>query len=323
MVAGGDHSLRPHPLQARALARLGEELAGGGRGVVVMPCGAGKTLLGRWFAEQVAARLVVVCVPTLALVGQTLLAYRCQPSWRHAAMVACSDPTSGRAVAPADLDLPEGARDAVVASTSTRRIREFLTGPAPGARLIVSTYHSAPRVAAALRAAGRAADVLVCDEAHRLTGRPRDEFRAVLDDGALPAHRRVFLTATAVEAAAWQADAGDEGEEATAPLSLDDEDTFGPPVYRAGFADAVAAGLLVDYDVEVLATRQGEGGGRQDAGGVEAVLAAAADGSARILTFHSRVGHAAGLARALDGTVLGDGRVVRGEHVESGHRAQR
>ena len=35
-------------------------------------------------------------------------------------------------------------------------------------------------------------------------------FRAVLDDAALPARRRVFLTATPVEAAAWEADVDEE-----------------------------------------------------------------------------------------------------------------
>lgn len=312
---------RPHVLQAGALARLGERLAVGGRGVVVMPCGSGKTLLGRWFAEQVAARLVVVCVPTLALVPQTLLAYRSQSSWPHTAMVVCSDPTSGRAVALADLELPDWVRAAVTASTSTRRIGEFLTGPTPGARLVISTYHSAPRVATALRATGRAADLLVCDEAHRLTGRPREEFRTVLDDGVLPADRRLFLTATAVEAAAWEADT--PADDTTAPLSLDDEHVFGPQLYRATFADAVAAGRLVDYDVHVLAVR-GDGGDEPERpGAAAAVLTAAADGACRILTFHSRVSHARDLAGLLDGHRLPDGRVVRAEHLEAGHRAGR
>jgi len=318
-----DGGPRPHVLQVRALARLGEDLADGGRGVVVMPCGAGKTLLGRWFAEQVAARLVVVCVPTLALVPQTLLAYRSQTSWPHAAMIVCSDPASGRAVGLADLELPDWARAAVTASTSTRRIGEFLTGPTPGARLIVSTYHSAPRVAAALRATGRTADLLVCDEAHRLTGQPRREFRAVLDDDALAARRRMFLTATPVEAAAWAADVDDE--DVTAPLSLDDEELFGPTIYRATFADAVAAGRLVDYDVEVLAVRPAAGDDPdRDAGApgaAHAVLSAVRDGATRVLTFHSRVRSARELAAHIDGHRLADGRTVRAEHLEARHGA--
>ncbi len=316
--------IQPHVLQRHALHGMHQILPSAGRGVVVMPCGSGKTLLGRWFAEQTAARLTVVFVPSLALVPQTVLAYREGAIWRHETLIVCSDPTSGRAVGVGDLDLPPWARTEVTASTSERVIRGFLTGAGP--RLIVSTYHSAPRVAAALSAAATTADLVVCDETHRLTGRPRAEFRAVLNDNALPARQRLFLTATPVEAAAWGADADVDG--VAAPLTLDDESLFGPTLYRAGFAEAVAAGLLVDYDVDVLAVpdeqpddRAGQPVG--DTAAIAAVLAAARDGATRILSFHSRIRHATGLVAALDGRVLPDGRVIRAEHVEAKHPAWR
>jgi superfamily II DNA or RNA helicase len=310
---------KPHALQRQALHRLHERLGKRGRGVVVMPCGSGKTLLGRWFAQQLGARLAVVFVPSLALVPQTLLAWRSDTSWHHQSMIVCSDPGSGRAVALDDLELPAWARASVTASTSERAIHAFLAGGGP-ARVIVSTYHSAPRVAAALQRAGVVADLIVCDEAHRLAGQPRREFRAVLDDDALPARRRVFLTATPVEAAAWTADA--DLDDVTAPLSLDDEALFGPTVYRATFADAVAAGRLVDYDVEVLAVRPGAG--PADApGAMHAVLAAIRDGGRRLLTFHSRVNHARELARHLDRLQLADGVRIQAEHLEARHGAHR
>lgn len=316
-------SPEPHLLQRHALHHLHDQLADRGRGVVVMPCGSGKTLLGRWFAEQLSARLTVVFVPTLALVPQTLMAYRADTLWRHRSMIVCSDQTSGRAVALDsfdDVDLPSWTRESVTASTSTRAIGEFLAGAGP-ARLIVSTYHSAPRVAVALKHAGVEADLVICDEAHRLTGRPRAEFRAVLDDTALPARRRVFLTATPVEAAAWGADV--DVDEVTAPLALDDEDLFGPTIYRATFADAIAAGRLVDYDVHVLAVRPRDtDDDRVAPAPVDAVATAIRDGSRRILTFHSRVSSARDLARHLDGQVVDDV-TIAAEHLESRHGAHR
>jgi len=312
--------IQPHQLQRHALHELHEHLADRGRGVVVMPCGSGKTLLGRWFAEQLAARLTVVFVPSLALVPQTLMAYRSDVSWQHQSMIVCSDQTSGRAVAVDDLDLPDWARESVIASTSVATIAKFvmLRGQP---RVIVSTYHSAPRVAAALQAAGAEADLVVCDEAHRLTGRPRSEFRAVLADDAVPARRRVFLTATPVEAAAWVADA-DEVSRIEQPLALDDEDTFGPTIYRATFADAVAAGRLVDYDVEVLALRAA--GDDEEPSASHAVLTAIASGARRVLTFHSRVSRARHLAATLDGHELAEHAVrITAEHLEARHGAHR
>lgn len=314
--------MQPHVLQRHALHCLHQHLGDRGRGVIVMPCGSGKTLVGRWFAEQLGARLAVVFVPTLALVPQTLMAWRSDTSWRHQSMIVCSDPATGRAVSLGDLQLPAWARTAVTASTSERAVAEFLTGGGP-ARVIVSTYHSAPRVAAALQRAGVVADIVVADEAHRLTGRPRAEFRAVLEEAALPARRRVFLTATPVEAAAWGADIEiDDVADIDAPLALDDESTFGPTLYRATFADAIAAGRLVDYDVEVLACRPDPDTDDEQPSSAHAVLAAVRDGSRRVLTFHSRVVHARQLAGFLDGQTVGE-LTVHGEHLEARHGAHR
>lgn len=311
---------QPDRLQRHALHELHQHLGGGGRGVLVMPCGAGKTLVGRLFAQQIAARVTVVFVPTLALVPQTVIAYRAGAAWEHHTMIVCSDPASGRTVGLGDLDLPMWARVSVTASTSARVIGQFLTGSGP-ARVIVSTYHSAPRVVAALQQAGVVADLAVCDEAHNLAGRPRREFRAVLDD-TLPVRRRVFLTATPVEAAAWSYAVDPDTVEQ--PLSLDDESLFGPTVYRAQFADAIAVGRLVDYDVEVLATRADTDTSAPGAapGAVPAVLASVRDGATRILTFHTRISGARQLAEHLDGHRLPDGRTVHAEHLEARHRAQ-
>jgi superfamily II DNA or RNA helicase len=312
----------PDRLQRLALTALTSHVGVGGRAVLVMPCGSGKTLVGRWLAERVDAKLAVVCVPSLALLPQTLTAWRMHGSgWAHRSMIVGSDPSSGRVVRADDMELPGWARGAVQASTAVSVITDFLREPGPGRRLIFSTYHSAPRVAAALRAAGKVADLLVCDEAHHLVGRPRSEFRAVLDEQRFPARRRVAMTATPVEAAAWEDDLGDTASPGT--LSMDDIATFGPVAHRASFGDAVDAGRLVDYDVHVLAKPADDSApdGRSVNAGA-AVLSAARDGATRVLTFHTRVSHAADLAAHLDGRVLPGGKRVRALYLESAHNAR-
>lgn len=320
---GAGLTLTPDRLQKRALAALTTYVGDGGSAVLVMPCGSGKTLVGRWLAEKVDAQLVVVCVPTLALLPQTLTAWRMGGSgWAHRAMIVGSDPSSGRVVRVDDMALPGWAREEVRASTSVNVIAGFLQEPGPEdeAQLIVSTYHSAPRVAAALRRAGKIADLLVCDEAHRLCGRPRSEFRAVLDEQRFRARRRVAMTATPVEAAAWQDDL-----DATArlgdTLSLDDIATFGPVAYRATFADAVEVGRLVDYDVQVLVNPAADATDDRSVNAGAAVLSAIRDGATRILTFHTRVSHAAGLADHLDGLTPGR-KQITGLYLESAHTAR-
>jgi len=39
-------------------------------------------------------------------------------------------------------------------------------------------------------------DRVICDDAHRLAGTPRAEFRAVLDPPVIAAGRRLFMTTT-------------------------------------------------------------------------------------------------------------------------------
>jgi superfamily II DNA or RNA helicase len=59
-------AVHPRPYQREA---LGAWLASGGRGVVVLPTGAGKTVVAMMALEQVPARALVV-VPTIELLGQ-------------------------------------------------------------------------------------------------------------------------------------------------------------------------------------------------------------------------------------------------------------
>jgi superfamily II DNA or RNA helicase len=314
-------ALTPDRLQERALAALTGYVGTRGRAVLVMPCGSGKTAVGRWLAELVDAQLAVVCVPTLALLSQTLTAWRMHGSgWAHRSVIVGSDPSSGRVVRVDDMDLPQWAREEVRATTSVSVIANFMREPGEEARLIVSTYHSAPKVAAALRWAGKSADLLVCDEAHRLAGHPRWEFLHAHRHQRRPARRRIAMTATPVEAAAWQDDLGDTA--GSGSLSLDDIATFGPVAYRASHGTAVDAGRLVDYDVHVLANPADSASANRGVNAGAAVLSAVRDGAVRILTFHTRVSHAADLAGHLDGKVLPGGKRITALYLESAHNAR-
>jgi predicted helicase len=42
------------------------------RGKMIMPCGSGKSLTGYWIAQDINAKPIVVTVPSLALVKQTI-----------------------------------------------------------------------------------------------------------------------------------------------------------------------------------------------------------------------------------------------------------
>jgi predicted helicase len=163
--------------------------------------GTGKTLIGRWAAQQQDAKLAAVFLPSLHLVAQTLAEWRRPGGWPLTALVVCSDPTTVAGIAERRHGDPGAAAatwrtNRVPVTTDPGEVAAFLASP--GRKVLFGTYHSAPVIAAALRPAGARLDLAVLDEAHNLAGYPSPAFRAVLDDGRIPASRRLVLTATQV-----------------------------------------------------------------------------------------------------------------------------
>lgn len=206
------------PYQAEAVDAITDRLRDGGLGQLRMACGTGKTRVAACAAAGLAADggVVVVLVPSIALAAQTI------PAWRTVCPVdrvlaVCSDRTVGRSGVRA-ADLP------ATVSTDPEVIAKWLAD-ARGPALIVGTYDSAHRVAEGLHLAGQAAELVVCDEAHRLDGRAAKFTAHVLKPGFLPARRWLYMTATPKVGTGTSAG----GELLVA--SMDDPAVFGPVLY--------------------------------------------------------------------------------------------
>lgn len=311
--------LAPRPHQTQALTDLAIAFGVHDRAQLVMACGTGKTLVARWHAEASLAERVLVVVPSLALLAQTLREWRRPRSWPFEALVVCSDPTTTAGAAEradaegADVDEPFWASQRAAVTTNPAIAAKFLQRAVRGRpQVVFSTYHSAPVVAHAQAAAGSHGcfDLAVMDEAHRLTGRPRDEFRVVLDAQRVRATRRLFMTATP-----QAVDSADPGV-----LSMDDHDTFGPVAHTVGFADAIDHQLLVDYRVLVIATRSDQPEEPDPSTTLPASVVAAADsyGVRRMLSFHGRVRKATAFATALDAETTPGQAFIRARAVHGG-----
>lgn len=302
-------TVTPRPHRLEALSAVEEHLHTTDRVSVLMACGTGKTLVGRWLAEQRRCATTLVVVPSLALIAQTLTEWRSAQQWPFEALIICSDPSTAdgaqERAGSDDQDIPRPfwARHRAQVTTGVQVAARALIRRRPGPLVVFSTYHSAPVAAAAARAAGTQFDLMIADEAHHLAGRPRTDFRVVLGPD-MPAAARVFMTATQVNAAPAAPQPG--WDDWSAPLSMDDPTLFGPVVYRLDFAEAIARGLLSDYEVLIY-----EAAGHHVPDPVAALLAAADTGLSRVLSFHGRVDKARAFAQAVDGTVLPDGRRVR------------
>ena len=234
---------KDHIHQAEALNALVSALQTQPRVSAIMACGTGKTLVALWVAERLEAKRILVLLPSLALLRQTLHEWVREtnlPPWPW--LCVCSDLTVKEGIDPlvtqqSDLDFQ--------VTTDSASVRSFLDSPFAGVKMIFSTYQSASVVGAAMQP-GEAFDFAVFDEAHKTAGREGRNFAFALDDKNLPIRKRLFLTATPrhYNPLAKSKDGG-----AQLVFSMDKRETYGPIVYRLPFSEAAKRGIISDYKV--------------------------------------------------------------------------
>ena len=162
-----------------------------------MPCGTGKSLTAYWIAEALKAKTILVAVPSLALVRQSLtdwtrefLAHGVKPDW----LCVCSDESVGNLERDEfvgevyDLGLPT--------HTDTNEIASLLRARSDGPKIVFTTYQSSDKLAAAARKARIKFDLAILDEAHKTVGVHSKKFATLLSDKKIKIRRRLFMTAT-------------------------------------------------------------------------------------------------------------------------------
>ena len=139
--------------QSEALEALLAGLNKRDRVTAVMACGTGKTLVSLWLAERRKAKRILVLVPSLALIRQTLHEWLKETAWERPRFIAvCSDPTVVQGVEDAlvvhqrDLDFP--------VTTDAGEVGKFLGTVGDGVQIVFSTYQSAHVVGEAVQRTG-------------------------------------------------------------------------------------------------------------------------------------------------------------------------
>ena len=235
----------PRPHQRAALNDIGRELADHDRATAVMACGTGKTLVALWAAEQAEPKRVLVLVPSLNLLRQTLHEWAKWTNWggRFRYLCVCSDPKVGSGldeieIRPEDTDFPVRTDPAIV--------RRFLAAGDGAVSVVFCTYQSAPVVGEAVKGI-EPFDLGIFDEAHKTTGREGTRYAFALRDDNLPIRKRLFLTATP-----RHYDIGKRDKEGDfAVVSMDDEAIYGRVAHRLTFARAAEQKIIVPYKVVI------------------------------------------------------------------------
>ncbi|WP_079040601.1 DEAD/DEAH box helicase [Streptomyces prasinus] len=268
---------------------------------VIMATGSGKTLVAAQSAEELRAGRVLILVPSLDLLAQTEAAWRA--GGRTGPVIGVSSLRGGEASFPNTTDVGE--------LVDWVRPLDKVTVFATYASLGLGTLERA-------HAAGLPGwDLIVVDEAHRVSGRIGRPWAVVHDNTRIPALRRLYMTATP---RLWQLDEASEAVpgapgELVASMENDPDGPFGARCYTLTLSEAIDRGICAPYqvvclditDTQLQAARLLGVEGRSDevrgarlaALQTALVKASAEEGFCRTLVFHHVVKEAEAFAAGL------------------------
>ncbi len=237
---------KPLPHQQKAVNDVIRGFATSVRGSLIMACGTGKTLVGLWVSQALECERTLVLLPSLTLLAQTLREWCSNASRPFDFLPVCSDNTvNGEDLLMSSIsDLP------FAATTDPNSIVSFLSRS--NRCVVFATYHSSP-ILAGLFSTNQVKkfDLVIADESHRCAGSTTGAFATILDEKAINADKRLFMTATPRYFTDKLKKMAGEMEFEIA--SMDDEKLFGPVFHRLSFSEAIKLGLLSDYQVAIVA----------------------------------------------------------------------
>ncbi|MEY4668712.1 MAG: hypothetical protein RL518_1411 [Pseudomonadota bacterium] len=236
--------LQPRPHQQSAMADAREYFVANRqkRGKLISPCSSGKSLTAFWIARDLGAKKILVAVPSLSLIRQTLkvwlrelLAHGDAVEW----ICVCSDESAGRldqddaVVLRQDLGAP--------CLTDPQEIAAWLRRKKAGPTVVFTTYQSGEALCQAARAAKFSFDLGIMDEAHKTAGGGNKLFSYLLHDENLSVRRRIFMTATERRCRG----------KSDQILSMDNAEIYGATFHHLSFKRALEARppILSDYRI--------------------------------------------------------------------------
>jgi len=232
---------KPHQVTALKEAKNYFLKENNNRGKLVFPCGAGKSLTGYWITKELKSKSIIVAVPSLSLVKQTLEVYLRETnanndkvSW----LCVCSDEGIGTnddvAIYTNEIGVP--------CVTDKNYIAKWIKDNSTNKTIIFSTYQSGKTIADACKIANHEFDLGIMDEAHKTVGDKDKLFSHLLFDKNIKIKKRIFMTATERRYA---------GSSDTI-LSMDDAEVYGDTFTQLSFKKAIEIGILSDYKIITL-----------------------------------------------------------------------
>jgi superfamily II DNA or RNA helicase len=234
---------KPKPHQEKALKEAKEYFLkeNNSRGKLVFPCGAGKSLTGYWITRELKPQSIIVAVPSLSLVKQTLEVYLRESvannekvSW----LCVCSDEGIGKnddiAIHTNEIGVP--------CVTDKNFIAKWIKDNSKNKTIIFTTYQSGKTIAEACKIAKHEFDLGIMDEAHKTVGDKDRLFSHLLFDKNLKIKKRIFMTATE---RIYKGASNDV-------VGMEDQNIYGDSFTELSFKEAIDKKILSDYKIVTL-----------------------------------------------------------------------
>jgi superfamily II DNA or RNA helicase len=232
-------ALIPRPHQAEAIEKSFQYFKNKERGKMIMPCGTGKSLAAFWIARKLNAKSILIAVPSLALLQQTLKVWTreyliagIRPDW----LCVCSDQT----VSDDQDDFVSNIYDlGIDVTTDKKDISKFLKNKNNNLKIVFTTYQSGKVTAQGAK--GFKFDLGIMDEAHKTVGHGGKPMAHLIHQKNIKIKHRLFMTATE------RLFRGDKEEY----LSMDDPRDYGDLIYQLSFKSAIEMRppIISDYKI--------------------------------------------------------------------------
>ena len=238
---------QPREHQLEAIEAVSQNFKEVDRGQMIMACGTGKTFTTLWIKERLGADSVLVLLPSLGLLSQTLHEWTMAANEPFEVLCVCSDESVGKK--SNDESVHSISDLAFPVTSNVDEIKAFLSRS--GKKVIFATYQSSPLIAQAQADQSIPSfDLAIADEAHRCAGKVSGDFSTILNAEKIRSKRRLFTTATPrTYSSTVKKAAEDRGVEV---VGMDDEVIFGKTLYALNFGEAIKRGLLTDYRVVIV-----------------------------------------------------------------------
>ena len=258
----GPDKWEAHPYQQEIINIIEKKFEKEDKGNVILPCGTGKTLISLWLKEQMKFEKVLVFLPTLALLNQTMTAWHNQKTDDYQTMCVCSDKSIKENLSPDETISTE--KDLLAnniinddrLTTDPTIIEKFID---KNKKLVIfSTYHSSKQI---VKACGtdKKFNCVFYDESHNIaTIKSKASKEGLTVSHKVPTEKKLFMTATP-KLVDSKLIAGIAKEDYDI-YSMDDEKIFGSTFYNMSFKEAIDNPEIPVLPFQILVAHTGSDG---------------------------------------------------------------